>query len=335
MNWDTVNLSGDPLVLFVLRDSRGVPFGARVDVDRNTHSALAEVAENTLALIKSSRRVPYTPYIAREEGTYLTIGPTSLVPKERPKRRARKTDDPDPGTSLEVQNAAAMVHLVENADYLQGMGAGALLDMPEDSFYAQAIVLRDGDRRVGFITKSNPRKVFRRSAIAFARSKDNQRFERIAEPEIALEENVDVVVHPDEIAILNELHFRLLASDTRLIEQHMPGRIKHVANAFASLGAPLSDDAQAALLEKAKTSPQFARRVDALEDRIARMSVTRITGGGGFTDSALDPSDFIEDGEIVCDSSRVGDLLDALEGRLWGDPFSDEWRRAQAWSLKR
>jgi hypothetical protein len=62
---------------------------------------------------------------------------------------------------------------------------------------------------------------------------------------------------------------------------------------------------------------------------VLRLDVARITDGKGFTHQGLKKADFVnKNGEIECADGRVVELLDALEGRFFGDGFSDEQRRA-------
>src|SRR5205823_5255289 len=119
--------------------------------------------------------VPYTPYVGRDEGEYLAIDPASLVPKPAPKggKKAKDETPPNAGPITEKEETAALMSMVKRADYLDSIGAGELLERPEDSFYVQIICLTTSPDRIGFVTKTNPRKVMKRSAIPLGKNDKN------------------------------------------------------------------------------------------------------------------------------------------------------------------
>jgi len=186
--------------------------------------------------------VPYTPYVDPEEGEYLTLDPTSLTPKPSAQReRGEDESDVSPaGVPDAAAETAALVSMVEAADYLETIGAGQLGELPDDDFYAQAICLRNDDERIGFITRTNPRKVLKRSIIPLGRSDEGDRLKRITTPELVLESDVHAIVSPDAIAILNRTQFQFLVSDTTLIASHVPAQVRAIDAAFKAHGLKLS-----------------------------------------------------------------------------------------------
>jgi hypothetical protein len=326
MTWSDLKLSGSPLLVIGLRDNRRRLTGYRINVDTNVHADLRQVAHNALAAVQAMNRVPYTPYVGPEPGEYLAIDPASLVPKATPARRRKKADEPAPETApTETEETAALMSMVKQADYLEPLGAGELLEMPDDNFYLQIICLSTSPDRIGFVTKTNPRKVMKRSAIPLGKNDKNDRLKKITRPELVLEADVHAIVAPREIAVLNKIQFQYLVSDTLLIASHVPAQVTAIAKKFAGHGLTLTASTKSALQAQAEKSTRIARRLDAFSNRIDDIDVSRVASGAGYTASDLVPTDFVNaKGEIECAPDRVGELLDALEGRYFEDPFSPE-----------
>ncbi len=330
MTWSDIALSGDPLLVIGLRDKRRRLTGRRVNVDTTVHDDLRGVAKSALERIRGMTPAAYTPYVDPDEGEYLTLDPSSLIPKTSARRQKGEAgSDASPGTiSDAAAETAALVAMVEGADYLETIGAGQLSELPDDDFYAQAICLRNDDERVGFITRTNPRKVLKRSIIPLGKSDEGDRLKRITAPELVLESDVHAIVRPREIAILNRTQFQFLVSDTTLIATHVPAQVQVIDAAFTAHGFQLSPATRAALQNAAERSPRIAKRLDVFAERIAQIDAQALLSGSGFTAQDLQPEDFVKDGVIECAESRVPELLDALEGRFFSDAFSPEKRRA-------
>jgi hypothetical protein len=121
----------------------------------------------------------------------------------------------------------------------------------------------------------------------------------------------------------------MLVSDIGLVERYAPAQVKVICESFESRGVTLSESTARALEDKAKDSVRLAKRLDAFNERVRKLDVSRITDGNGFTAQGLSQDDFVnKSGEIECAPERVGELVDALEGRFFDDGFSDEQRRA-------
>jgi hypothetical protein len=330
VTWSEVTLSGDPLLVVGLRDKRRRLTGRRVNVDATVYEELRTVAVSALERVQRMDPVAYTPYIDPEEGEYLALDPTSLTPKPLAKRQQGEDerDMSQTGVPDAAAETTALVSMVEAADYLETIGAGQLGELPDDDFYAQAICLRNGEERIGFVTRTNPRKVLKRSIIPLGRSDEGDRLKRITTPELVLESDVHAIVSPRAIAILNRTQFQFLVSDTTLISSHVPAQVQVIDAAFTAHGLQLSAATRAALQSAAERSPRIAKRLDVFAERIAQIDAQALLSGSGFTAQDLEPEDFVKDGVIECADDRVPELLDALEGRFFSDAFSPEKRRA-------
>jgi len=326
MSWDDVSLTGTPQLVVGLRDKRRRLTGYLVDVDADVHPQLRTVADAALTDVQSREPVGFTPYVDPEDGEYLTIDPSAL--ERRPaKRRSRKDEAEQPSTAADEH--AALVAMVAGSDFLEQIGAGQLVARDDDDFYLQAICLKSGDERIGFVTRTNPRQVLKRRRIWLGRNDDDDRLTRISAPELILDTDVHAVVTATEIAVLNRNAFQNMVTDTILIASHVPAQVAIIDKRFKARGVPLAASVRTALVDGAKASPRLAKRLSTFADRIDQIDAAAISSGTGFKASDLVKKDFVNaKGELECEPARIGDLLDALEGRFFGDPFSAEKRRA-------
>jgi hypothetical protein len=330
VTWSDISLSEDPLLVIGLRDGRRRLTGRRVNVDTTVHQDLRNVAASALERLQRMTPVEYTPYVDPEEGEYLTLDPSTLTPKPSARRHRGEAENaaPQGAVSDAAVDTAALVSMVEGADYLETIGAGQLSELPDDDFYAQAICFRNEDERIGFITRTNPRKVLKRSIIPLGKSDEGDRLKRITAPELVLESDVHAIISPAAIAILNRTQFQFLVSDTTLIASHVPAQVNVIDAAFTAHGLQLSAATRSAVQTAAERSPRLAKRLDIFAERITQIDAQALLSGSGFTAQDLKPEDFVRDGVIECPEGRVPELLDALEGRFFSDAFSPEKRRA-------
>jgi hypothetical protein len=322
MDWARLDLTGDPILVVGLRGTGDRLESYRVTLDRNVHPELRRVVDETIERISGMDPVEYTPYVEPQADEYLTLDASSLV-------LTIETADED-GVRTRRQQTAELAALVQRADVLPELGAGQLIERL-DKFRVQAICLRAGTDLVGFVTKATARQVMKRSAIPLGKDDSNDRFKRLSRPEVVLEGDVHAIVMPSEVAILNKAQFQFLVGDVGLVAQYAPAQVKRIASRLKARGIPLSAATTAAIEAKAIASVQVAKRLDAFAERVEQIDVTLIANGGGFRAQELQPDDFVNaDGEIECDTDRVVELLDALEGRFFGDAFSPEKRRADS-----
>jgi hypothetical protein len=322
VSWEDVALEGDPLLVVALRDRKRRLEGRLVNVDASVHDPLREVASQALERVRAMDAVPYTPYVEPEEGEYLSVHTGSL------KLRRTRREQAEAEEAEDADDTATLARIVEGADYLESVGPTAIVELPEESFYAQIICFRSGDTRVGFVTRTNPRQVLKRSIIPLGRTDDGDRLKRISKPELILEQDVHAIVTESEIAILNRRMFQYLVADTTLVASHVPEQVAVVEQAFAGRGFRLAPETREALESVATQSPRVANRLAAFAARIAGIDEDALRTGAGFVAQDLSPDDFIANGEITCTPDRIPELLDALEGRYFADSFSPEKRRA-------
>jgi hypothetical protein len=317
--WETLTLTGDPILVVGLRPKTKI-IGYRITVDQNLHPDLRKIADDALAIVKGHAAIDYTPYVEPGDNEYLKLAPNTLT--------ITKTRTNPSGTTSQKQQTARLLEIIQNADTLPPLGAKALTERL-DEFVLQAVCLHAGTDVVGFVTKGNAGRAIKRSAIPLGLADNHDRFKKITRPEVILDSDIHAILAPGEIAILNVTQFQFLVGDIGLVQEYAAAQAKVISQSFQSRGVPLHASTAAALAAKAKASVQLAKRLDAFNERVLSLDVSRITDGKGFTQQGLKKADFVNSkGEIECDDDRVVELLDALEGRYFDDGFSDEHRRA-------
>jgi len=317
--WNTLNLAGDPILVVGLRPKTKL-VGFRITVDKSVHPHLRKIADDAIELVKQRSDIAYTPYVEPAGDEYLRLAPSSLT--------VTKTTTTASGITSQKQQTAQLLEIIRHADTLPALGAKALTQRL-DEFVLQAVCLHAGTEVVGFVTKGNAGRVIKRSAIPLGLDDNNDRFKKISRPEVILDSDTHAIIAPAEIAILNATQFQFLVGDIGLVEEYGPEQVKVIATSFRSRGVTLSTATATALGTQAKGSVQLAKRLDAFNERVLHLDVSRINDGKGFTQQGLNKADFVnKNGEIECVPERVVELLDALEGRFFDDGFSDEHRRA-------
>lgn len=331
MAWKDTTLEGEPLLVIGLRDEKRRIEGYRINLESDVHPDLERVAADALAYLETLKPVEYSPYVDPEADEYLSLATDELrvIATKPVKGKEAAGDEADKVAISEKDEAARIVALVRDSDVLPELGAAKLIKRLDSEFYLQAICLKSGDQRIGFVTKARKRQVMKRSIIPLGKNDDNDRLKRITLPELLLESDVHAIVSPEEIAILNRTQFQFMVSDTKLVFDHVPRQIERIAAAFKTRGVTLAGGTQAALLGRAVGSISLAKRLDAFAERIGDLDAALIGNGKGFTDQDLLAADFVNPaGEVECAADRIDELLDALEGRYFGDGFSKEKRRA-------
>lgn len=325
-DWQNVKLTGAPILVVGLLGIGDRIEGYRVILDKNVHPPLLAIAKRTLAETAAKEGVDYSPYVEPGVDEYLTLDPVTLTVPD---------SDNDDGVRTERGEAAVLAKLVQYADTLPELGAGQLIQRL-DQFKVQIIRYRSGGEPIGFVTKATARQVFKRSAIPLGQDRDTDRFKRIERPEVVVESDIHAIMTPTDIAILNKTQFQFMVSDAKLVQGFAKGQVGRIARRLKRRGIPLSATTSAVLVAQAEGSVQLAKRLDALADRVEQLDIIKVASGEGFKAQDLVADDFInKNGELECLPDRVGELVDALEGRFFGDPLSAEQRRADSFRTRR
>ncbi len=252
----SVDVSGD-ITLVVARRSGKTLHGHKVEFAAGAGEGIREVCRRTLARVQSLSPRQYEPSLRIDAShEYLAVPDADLVQHEafRPKRRGRAAANGDQSTD---NPAAATIEADPQVRELLGRAAG-LDRLPAEhlakysfQFYA-AVVGSSPTARTAFVRKRNPATVLKRGAMVFAYG---DRLRAVEDPLFLLDDQFDLVVAPDGIAVLDQNAFELLFRDVQVLNERYPV----YARAFASL--KLDDDQIATLVERCRTSSRLGNRL--------------------------------------------------------------------------
>lgn len=320
--WEKIKLTGDPILVVGLRPATKVQ-SFRLVLDKSLHPEILAVAQNALAETAGRTAIPYTPYVDVADDEYLALAPSALTTTRTV--ASRKAGAPP----TQKQRTAALWEALQKADSLPTIGARQLLARAEELYY-QAICFHDANGVIiAFVTKTNARQVLKRSLIPLGIDNAKDRFKKIDRPAIVLESDIHAILETGEIAILNRTQFQFIVGDISLVSQYAQAQVALITTALKRHGIPFEAATGRALEAKAADSVAVAKRLDAFYERVAQIDVTLVRNGKGFRDQNLERTDFVNPkGELSCKPERIIELLDALEGRYFGDSFSEEERRA-------
>jgi hypothetical protein len=327
-DWTGLSTAGDPILVVGRRPTAKTLEAFVIELQEDTFDVMRDIARMTIDELAVCDPVDWHPNASIEQGEqYLVVNvedlpaPGASQDRHQPPN-AIGSEDPRLG------EAAALLRLALAPGDLDNLHPGALA---ESDFRFYAVVWEQGDagRPVAFVSEYNPTMILRKAKSFF-------RFDgtlRLADPpDLALDDQADLVVTGDQIAILKPAVFDRLFSDIRALLNDVPAYIAALGEAYARL--QLSDESRKALEVVCATRPTYARR---LQNLAANPSAGRITPALlriALKNHSADPSYFIRGGVVEVSESEVGELLDVLEGRWYEADFTKEPRRAATWSRR-
>jgi hypothetical protein len=244
----------------------------------------------------------------------------SDIPQRRNKRK--REDDPE---AYEIASALAMIadcddHPVMTATELRNSNP---------SLYA--IVFEDRGQYVGFIRNASPRRPVR-PGLRYLQYSDTLR--KIDPPDLALDDDIDLIVAPDRCAVISPNAFTTLFGDVGIAFEQVPVNVTGMSEALKDV-LPLGANTLAALNDRCGRRVSDAKRLHHImtERKEALEALTRKEMKALLERRGLDGA--IEQGELVLSNNNISDFLDLVEGRLFNDDVTGEERRADSYSPRK
>jgi hypothetical protein len=315
-DWTQTDISGQPRLLLGQRKSSKKIEVHRIQLHQDLFDDLRSIAQSAIAELERRDAKPYSTFASKTGDDYFDVD-VSDIPRRRDMRR--REDDPE---AYEIASALAMI---ADTDTHPVMTAEELRDA-DPSLYA-IVFESDGDY-VGFIRNSPPRRPVR-PGLRYLQYGDTLR--RVAPPDLAIDDEVDLVVASDGCAILSPAAFTTLFGDVGVAFEQVPGNVKAMSDALKGVLA-LSSGSVTAL------NTRCGRRVSDAK-RLHHIVTERRGALKGLTSAELRTllkrrglEDAIQKGEISLTDDDVSDFLDLVEGRLFNDDVTGEERRADTYS---
>lgn len=316
-SWTNIDLSGDPRMLLGRRTSSKRLDLHRVEVDEDLFEDLRTIAASALAELDRRDPKTYGEFAHATSDDYFEMD-VAYLPQRRDRRK--REDDPD------ALRPASALDMTVGVDSYPTLDAEQLRDF-EPSLYVLAFEY--DDEYICFVRKQSPRRPLK-PGLRFLRFGDTVR--KIDAPDLAIDEDVDIILTPEHCAILDLGAFRTVFGDVGVAFESVPANTTAIGTALDGV-IPLGDSSLEALQKRCGRRLTDARRLHRLieEKQSDIAALTPDTLAGLLERRSLD---VIEDDAIQLDDATAADFLDLLDGRFFDDDITGAARRADAFSLR-
>lgn len=332
-DWKELDLGDGVRLLLGWRSGRRDLEAAPADLDRTIAQEMREAGVQTLERLAGLDRRTFSGVPAVETDQYLSL---PLAREEDSNDDGDTASDGDEDSeevgSLLPEEAAATAQLIElvqaafdDDDFLgrSDLKGGGWL------FYAVVVELEDEDDPVAFVRKYNPQRGIRAGRLAAsAKGKTLTRFD---DPFFNFDVDFDLVVAPDEMAILNVNAFNSVFADLELAKLQVP---EHVASFSKDLGVPLPRRSAAVLEAVCAQKPSLANRVRRLAHAAYLPKITAQSLGDALDKHGWPRTRLGRQQVRLGDAEDVTLFLELAEGLFYEADFSEERRRADRFSLR-
>jgi Domain of unknown function (DUF4868) len=267
-------------------------------------------------------RVKLTAAVAKKLREFCVAAVDSLATREQKSYSAEATVEPEeymtvPRTTLSEENA--VLSTVQGATRFAPVNARHLPEKPL-LFYA-CVVGRAASQRVAFVRNTNPHLNAKTGRFMTALGDSLATLNRKV---FSFEAQIDLIVLPDEVLVLNWPSFERLFRDEPTLLAEIPTWLDEVAEYL-----PIEEAAVLDLKERCRSDGRLRRRLRAIHERGHLAHVTIDQLGDEAKRQGIEPSLVIRDGKLNVGGIDAMTLLkllneDLMTGGLSGTRFSVE-----------
>ena len=318
--WD-FEVIDDPRFIVGYRKASGKIDCYRIDIHRDIFGDFREVAESAQDHLRQSEPRDYAPFGALEENEYFFIAANQIPVRET---SGDRTTRQKPG----VHEMAEALRIVNETDQHPVLSSNDLRSDTRFNLYVLSFRVEGG--YLGFIRKLNPRKSFKPGLRYF---QYGDTLKKVDQPDFVIDDLVDVVISPTEVAILTESVVPILFRDVQLAMQSVNANVTTVVTEFAGC-LPISPAGVDALRRNCSRGPRNAKRLyDLIHYRLAGITLNSQSIGAAL--SARNLGHLLVNDELHLSDTSVSDFFDFIEGRLFDDDHTPEARRADRFSARK
>jgi hypothetical protein len=315
-NWADVDLSGTPRLLLGRRPASKRIEVHRVEIHQDLFPALREIAGSALAELEQREPKAYSAFGSMTSDDYFDVDVTEIP--RRIDRRGKETD-------ASAHEIATALEMVEMTDQHHPMSRAEIL-ASKPTLYV--IVFENDGEYIGFVRAASPRQRLK-PGVRFLQYDDT--LKEIKPPDLAIDDQIDLVVASDRCAVLRPSAFATLFGDVGIAFQQVTPNVTTMTKAFKK-SMPLADASLEQLTDRCGRRVTDAKRLHhiATERRSALKALTKNQIVDLLDKRGL--GDAIIDGALVLTKENVSEFLDIIEGRLYNDDVTRKERRADAYS---
>jgi Domain of unknown function (DUF4868) len=323
-DWAELELGDGIRLLLGWRDDDGSLDARPVKLSAEAGTKFKESCEWALNRMRDREMRPYDGEATLDEGQYFTVA----VAVDEDDGDEEEAADVQPLFPEELVATAEIVTLVRGAferddDLSRDELSGTWL------FFLVVAELKDGGEPIGFVRQINPHRGFSpgRFPTIYA-----DRLQPLDKPVLNFDFEFDVVIAPDELAVLKTTGFERVFSDLEVAITKVP---EHTSSVVGALSIDLSPQSVEFLEETCSERPRNAKRLRNIANAPHLPSITRARFRNALARHGL-PRDRFGAGTQVelHEAADVGAFLDMLEQRYYETDFTDEHRRADRSSAR-
>lgn len=303
--------------------------GGYVPVHEDVAPELRGICDRATTAISSREQRTYEPDAHLEKNEQYFLLSIGDLPEPSSRRRSHPQLASDGQLPSELAAVADLIALIR-APHLPQISATQLRE-GSFHFYAMVWSVDGAEGIVAFVKKADPVLTLESGRVFF---QFGDTLKRVDRPDLALYDDIDVVVTPERVFALNQTAFERLFTDVKVVLQDVPERVADISKALQSV-APMTAAATAALLQRSRTRVSYASRLRRLVPRLSTLSITPDKVRDAIERHGDDPSRVLNDNnQFEFGEAEVGMFLDILEGRWFEDDLSGERRRADRYSKR-
>ena len=315
-DWSALTLAPGAELIVGWRPRRSRLDAAAVELSQSVAREMQSMCRAELDHIGRLVRRPYagSPYIEPGE-EYLAVPITELASTTAPAH------------AVDTDQAADLSDL-QRLVTTPGLSPLSRTDLQDGRylFYTVICTEQDTGQRIGFVRQSDPHRIARTGALMTAFGQEGLR--RLEDPVFAFEIGFDLIVGPDEVAVLRIETFNRMFADLNTLAMAAPANARKIAKAVSQM----TPAAVEALASAAAARPSLARRLQRLANTGAVPSLTPGDMSKAMLKHELDPAQLVTGDEITFPQEHAPVFLDLIEQLYYETDFTGEHRRSDRYS---
>jgi hypothetical protein len=315
-DWPTLTLAPGAELIVGWRPRRSRLDASAIELSQDVAREMRALCRAELDHLPGLIRRPYggSPYIEPGE-EYLAVPIAELASAAAPAHAV----DADEAADLSDLQRLVMT---------PGLPSLSPTDLREGRYLFYAVICTDQGtgQRIGFVRQSDPHRVARAGGLMTAFGQEGLR--RLEDPVFVFEAGFDLIISPEEVAVLRLEAFNRMFADLNTLALAAPANARTIAGIVGRV-APAAVEA---LARAAAARPSLARRLQRLATTGAVPSVTPGDLSKAMLKHDLDPARLVTGDEVTFPPEQAAVFLDLIEQLYYETDFTSEHRRSDRYS---